>query len=123
MKPALDERDLTILAERMTALDEREGPRTGDFIRFVDGELRRIAYMWPDGAQTNDSTGQFYLGEHGCSFSGSLHPAVPLDSLSPTDEQRKGNVWIFHHDWFQANNGVYAEAEFRVFTCDRKGPK
>lgn len=119
----LDQRDVSIVAERMAALDAKPGPRVGDFVRFSDGTLRRISYRWTDGAgwdggcQTSDG-GSYYLGNGYVSMSGSLHPAVPTEQLTPTGERRDGSVWIFHHDIRQAHNGVDVSVPFRVYEFD-----
>lgn len=118
----LDERDREIVRQRVTHLDSNEGPRVGDFVRFADGTERRISYLWPDGAQTSEA-GSYYLGDGYVSMSGSLHPCVPLESLTPTDEQMDGWVWIFHHDHHTAHNGVDVDVPFRVYTCDREPPR
>lgn len=118
----MDERDRTILAERMAALDARPEPRVGDFVRFADGVLRRFSYHWHDGAdwdggyQTSDG-GTYYLGNGYVRMSGSLHPCVPTNTLTRTDETRDGSVWFFHHDQRIAHNGVDVMATFRVYTC------
>lgn len=112
----LDDRDAAIARTRMTALDAREGPRVGDFVRFADGVERRISHLWDNGVQTSDG-GRFYLGDYGCSFSGALHLPVHYESLTLTDERQRGWVWIFHHDVARAHNGVDFTTEFRVYTC------
>ena len=128
MRTTADARDEEIVARRMKKLNEVEGPRVGDFVRFTDGTLRRISYRWNDGegwdggCQTSDH-GSYYLSEYGVSMSGSLHPCVPTESLQRTDECRDGSVWIFHHDWAKAHNGVDFMVPFRVYECDREAPR
>jgi len=116
MTIALDEKDQRILAGRVAALDEVEGPRVGDFVRFADGVVRRVSYHWGDTVQTSDG-GSYYLGNGWVSMSGSLYPGVPVGLLTLTDETRDGSVWFFHHDWAKAHNGVHASIPFRVFSC------
>lgn len=129
----LDERDQQILADRQLAYDAIEGPRVGDFVRFADGVERRISYIWRIGAgdgfwvrpadydriQTSDS-GSYHLGDGYVSMSGGLHPAIPANTLSETDETKPGPCWFFHHDLARAHNGVDVLATFRVFTCSRE---
>jgi hypothetical protein len=118
----LDERDRALVASRMAARQRHSGPQEGDFVRFPDGVLRRISYLWPDGAQTSDG-GRFHLCESGaCSFSGSLYLPVPLCSLRPTSERRLGWAWIFHHDQWRADNGVEFRVAFPVFECSESAP-
>lgn len=116
----LDELNHAIRSRRLAAWDERPGPRVGDYVRFVDGVLRRFSHDWDDhGLQTSDAhDGRFYLGEGYMSFSGSLYPAVPLESLHDTGELRDGACWFFHHDLRRAHNGVETDVPCRVFACD-----
>jgi hypothetical protein len=123
-----DERDAAIVAERMARLDTRDEPRVGDYVRFADGTLRRVSYHWRDdegwdgGCQTSDG-GSFYLGNAGCSFSGSLYSCVPTESLKLTSERLPGPVWIFHHDQHRAHNGVTFMPDFRVYDCPHDPPR
>lgn len=122
-----------ILAERMAAYDTIEGPRVGDFVRFADGALARIAYLWPDDFQpTCERFGaaSFYLGGHMrdgrgayVSHSGSLDPGVPRHTLTPTAELLDGSVWIFDQDIAGAHRDVRVTAPFRVFTCSLESHK
>ncbi len=116
LETALDERDRNILAERLSALDNVGGQRVGDFVRFADGTLRRISYLWDNAAQTSDG-GSYYLGDGHVSMSGSLYPHVPFATLTLTDERRGGSVWFFHHDIWGAGRGVNATIPFRVYIC------
>jgi hypothetical protein len=118
-----DERDAAIVATRTASLDELDGPRVGDYVRFADGTERRISYATPaewlpevDSIQTSDG-GSWYLGDGYVSFSGGLHPGVERASLTLTDETQRGSVWIFHHDYATAHNGVNASIPFRVYEC------
>lgn len=123
MSANLDERDQVIVDERMTAMNAEPGPRVGDFVVFADGAERRISYAWPAGEdfpasmQTSDPGGRYYLGGAWLSYSGSLHPGVPVETLTDTGETRKGDAWIFHHDSHRAHNGVDFKVPFRVYRC------
>lgn len=113
----LDSRDAEILTSRTAALDARDaGPRCGDYIRYSDGVLRRVSYVWPDGVQTS-AGGSWYLGNGFCSFSGSLMRSTPLDVLTLTEDTRLGAVWFFHHDHWTAHNSVNADVSFRVYAA------
>jgi hypothetical protein len=126
--PALDAIDIALIAERMDATDSQDGPLEGDYVVFADGVTRRISYHWTDGAgwdggcQTSDG-GRFHLTSYGCSFSGSLYPCVPTDSLTLTDEYRDGEAWIFHHNRPAGGNGVEFITEFRVYRCSKNAPR
>jgi len=124
----LDERDSAILADRTAAYDAISGPRVGDFVTFADGITRRISYIWRDendavlSVQTSDG-GSFNLGLGYVSMSGSLYAGVKSETLTPTDEQRKGSIWFFHHDWWEKDNGVDTFMSFPVFTCSEPAPR
>lgn len=123
-----DPRNVELLASRMAKLDEREGPRVGDYVRFACGTLRRCSYHWTDGdgwdggMQTSDG-GSFHLGEYGVSFSGSLFSTVPTESLTLTDERLAGRVWIEHHGWLVKDCAVHYMPEFRVYACTKEAPR
>ncbi len=128
-RPQLDERDLAIIAERFLLLEREVGPRCGDHVDFADGVSRRISHVYSReqwgsewGVQTSDG-GSWYLGEGFVSFSGSLFPTVPGGSLTLTDVERVGSVWIFHHDRWCAFNGVDAVVPFRVYRCSLGAPR
>ena len=122
----LDQADEAILAERIALLDTVTEPRNGDYVIFADDKVRRISHVWQwdaddnepafYGLQTSDS-GSWHLGKGGCSFSGGLHPSVPRDTLTLTDEKREGSCWFFHHDIRQAEHGVTVNVPFRVYRC------
>jgi len=129
----LDARDQEILAQRVAILAGRhEDPIVGDFVRMLDGTLRRFTHRWSEGLQTTVPTlregaepgGSFYLGHGYVSYSGSLDSTVPLTQLELTNETRPGWVWFFHHDHHTAffhhdhhtaHNGVDVPVEFRVY--------
>ncbi len=129
----LDERDSQIRAHRLAALDAVPGIRVGDVIVFADGKPRRAAHVWeayPAGpgydaqpAKVQPTTGgSFHLSSGNVSFSGGLDNAVPLDTLTLTGETRDESVWFFHHDRWQAHNGVHTTIPVRVFTCSLPAP-
>jgi len=120
----LDERDSAILAERVASIDALDGPRVGDYVRFADGIERRASFVTPkewlpdvDSVQTSYG-GSWHLGDGYTNFSGSLYMGVPRSSLTLTDEVKDGAVWFFHHDYWQAGNGVDVLVPFRVYECD-----
>lgn len=84
--------------------------------------MRRISYLWPDGVQTSDG-GSYYLCQSGrCNFSGSLYVSVPIATLTPTQAQRWGWAWIFHHNRMCAHNGVTFQALFALYNCSAPPP-
>lgn len=120
MNALVDERNAQLVAERMEELESQGGPQVGEYVRFLDGTLRRISYHWKDGegwdggVQTSDG-GSFHLGRHGVSFSGSLYSAIPTEALRETDETLPASVWVFHHDFAGAGRGVDTSVEMRVW--------
>lgn len=120
MYPEFDERDEEIRQECLAAIDEKDGPRVGDFVRYANGDIERIAYIWdagdgkPHTVQTSKG-GSFHLGKYGVSMSGSLNHGCMSDTLTLTEEKRDGAVWFFHHGWAQAHNGVSTTIPFRVY--------
>lgn len=120
----LDARDEALVARRIELRDAVPTPRVGDALRFPDGELRRISYLWGDGAQTTwpKEGGSFYLGGSGCSYSGSLRPCVPLTSLTLTDETLELSAWVFHHDYMVAGGAVHVKIPCRVYECSVPAP-
>lgn len=122
MRPEFDERDAQLLKERETEFNAVSGPRVGDFLRTPDGFLR-FTHDWGDSIQTTvhakhpcHGDASFYFGSDGhVSFSGSLNPAIDKKLLRDTGEKLEGSFWFFHHNWFEANNGVYCRILCRVF--------
>lgn len=127
MRPTIDDRDRQILAERGAAL-MKNPINVGDFVTFADGVTRRVSYIWrdehdqhlPNGVQTS-AGGSYYLGGDAewayVSMSGSLYSGVPFESLTDTGDTFDGDVWIFHHDYRTAHNGVHGTVKFRVWRC------
>jgi len=120
--PKFDDKDAEILQRREEKYNAIKGFRVGDFVRFSNGVIRRISYIWEnergevDSIQTSDG-GSYYLGEGHISMSGSLYPGIAPDYLSGTKETMEGSVWFFHHNYSTAHNGVYGNMSFRVFEC------
>jgi hypothetical protein len=112
--------NVALLESRMAKLDTFAGPRVGDWVRFGNGELRRFTYHWGDGLQTASGpgdVGSFYLGEHGCSYSGGLDPTVNVGTLELSTELRRGRVWVFDRNHAGAGRAVHYTPEFRVYDC------
>jgi hypothetical protein len=115
------EGDFEILGARIKKLNERHGPRVGDFVIFPDDSVHRFTHNWAEyngGIQTTPegSGGSFHLSKQGfCDYSGGLDPCIPLDRLQQTNELRLGSVWFFSRDLPKAHNGVRAKIPFRVY--------
>lgn len=119
---SFDAIDQEILDKRLAARELIDRPRTGDFVRFPTGEIERFSHDWEDAFQTSPiHAGSFYLHDHGQgSFSGSLNPAIPADSLSLTDEKKDGEFWFFHHGHAGAGRGVRFSIPCRVYETTAK---
>jgi len=126
----LDAQDAQILADRTLKLDAIEGPRCGDYLRMPDGELARVAHVYPAdwdemaGVQPNYTAsnwrerfgeGSYYLGNGYVSMSGSLGDWIAASRLTLTEETREGSAWFFHRDEHRASNGVNVTLPFRVY--------
>ena len=119
---SFDNIDQEILDRRLAAREMIARPRTGDFVRFGHGDIERLSHDWQDAFQTSPiRAGAFYLHDHGeGSFSGSLNPLIPADSLSLTDEKRDGEFWFFHHGHAGAGRGVRFTVPCRVYETSAK---
>ena len=97
-------------------------PRIGDFVRFPTGEVERFSHDWEEDFQTSPLwAGSFYLSACGnASFSGSLHPAIPLSSLTLAEERMEGKFWFFHHNSAGAGRGVSFSIPCRTYTTTAK---
>jgi hypothetical protein len=109
----LDDCEKAIIALRVAAFDPTGGPCVGEYVRFADGVMRRISYVWPERVQISDS-GSFYLDEGYMSFSGSLYPFVPTKTLTLAEETREASVWFFYHDYWTPPKDIYATVPVRV---------
>jgi hypothetical protein len=122
----LDDKDAQIVQRRSDTLIAQSEPDVGDFVIFADGVERRISHVWnwedDHDIQTSDG-GSWYLGEGYCSFSGGLFTSVKASTLVNTGTTRPGSVWIFHHDFATAHNGIDTQIEFKVWKCGEVAPR
>jgi hypothetical protein len=126
--PTKDEQDNAIAEERQAAFLNRQEIKSGDFIRFPDGTLKRVAHVWKDENDKPESIQptmyeagrdwSFYLGEGWMSFSGSLNTGIAASHFRKTDELMQGTCWFFHHDYATAGGAVYYKINCRVWQCD-----
>jgi hypothetical protein len=121
--PELGEADREIVRWRVAANHDRQGPQTGDFVRFSDGVVRRISYVWPEDVQTSDQGFYHLLDTGGVSMSGSHYLPVKLSTLSATAELREGEAWISRHESKDTDGRVTFKAPFRVFACREPAPR
>lgn len=130
MRPQFDERDEELCRRNMEEYDKLPGPRVGDWVIFADGIERRISYIWKFddepkvyGIQTSQEGYGFHLGFGYISFSGSLFNSVDGNTLTRTYQKRNGRIWMFHHGFAMAHNGVETTVPFRVYCCSESAPK
>jgi hypothetical protein len=133
MRPEFDKQDAKLLERRQAKFTRKTTPQVGDFVRFKDGTIRRISYVWDfedeeARVQTADAMGgSYYLGDfldhwepsddcYVC-YSGGLYPGIPANTLKLTDERKEGWFWFFHHDQAEAHNGVDCTMPCRVWEC------
>lgn len=122
MNTTLDERDAAILAKLRAKWDTVDGARVGDYVRMLDGSLRRFTHDWGDSIQTTCGPSHpcagdqsFYFYGRTMSFSGSLDSAIPAQSLRDTGQVKDGSAWFFHHGEARAHNGVTVMVPCRVY--------
>ena len=122
----LDPQDQLILIERQAMFTARTEPKQGDFIRFADGSIKRIARVWHDengnAEHIQPTTGNgngisFYIGEGYMSFSGGLDSGIDAAKFTRTNETMEGRAWFFHHDWAKAHNGIEVVITCPVWEC------
>ena len=125
MYPTMDKRDEELLKQRSATFLERKYIKSGDFVRFADGTIRRVSHVWTDepvGIQTSDN-GSWYLGNGYMSFSGGLFCPIPAASMTRTDETMSGACWFFHHDFAYRDNGIYTSIPCPVWNCSIEANK
>lgn len=120
-KPVFDDTDALLLKQRQAAFDKRRGPRVGDLVETLKGDLLRFTHdHGKHGIQTTvpgDKYGcSFYFDGQGfLSYSGGLDPCIPKEGLVDTGRTDTAPCWLFHHDDRRAHNGVQAKVTVRVF--------
>jgi hypothetical protein len=122
MNKGLDSVTASHLLDCIIAHEERQGMRLGDYVQLRNGELRRVAHIWPDTVQLTTSLtgGSFQLGKCGVSYSGGLEPGVPLQDIIPSRwNNSTGNIggtfWVCERGILQAECAVYVTVQCRYF--------
>ena len=129
MNKILDERDREILSNRLTAYASREGLTTGDVIKFKDGKLMRIAYIWRDQEGNPTSVqpcwgGSFFMHKSGgCEMSGGLSSGIDPELFQRTADTAEVEAWFFHHDFAGAGMGRTFSYSARVWYVDHDAPR
>lgn len=113
--PTFDDRDQQALDMRIAHRGSADHPRVGDWVRDMNGAMRRVSHAWSDGYQTSDG-GSYYIDRAGwCEFSGGLYPIEGRQWFDRADDDKPGRVWFFHHEYRTAHNGVDAMISFPVW--------
>jgi hypothetical protein len=112
--------DAVIVAEITRAWNRRTGPRVGDYVKMLDGSLKRFTHDWYDaGIQTTSSIGgdqSFHIGIDGrASYSGGLDPIVSKARLRFTGEAADAPFWFWHHGRAKAHNGVNVMIDANIY--------
>ena len=126
-RPKFDYTNEDILAKRMASMNKIKHPRVGDWLILDNGKYTRMTHYWdiedPMMQVGGNEHGQYYLGNYGCSYSGSLDPGIPLELMQPTDRYKNGDVWFFNQDHHTAHNGTTFSIPFRVYKLKVPGEK
>ncbi|MDB5253896.1 MAG: hypothetical protein JWP27_3065 [Flaviaesturariibacter sp.] len=130
----LDQHDRAAVAAAQANRDARPVQvEDGDYVRFADGQLRRVSHVWrfpadKDGpavfsVQTSRG-GSWHMSTPAghVSFSGGLDSGRPGDAFTDTGERLDGSVWVWHHGRPAAHNGVAAVVSFRVWASTDVAP-
>jgi hypothetical protein len=121
----LDERNQKILSDRQSAFLSDSTIKSGDFVRFVDGTLRRVSHVWTDARNKPDSIqtstgGSFYIGNGYMSFSGGLYSGVDFAQFTRTDETMHGRCWFLTmHEPGEASKSKYFARSGIAPNCPR----
>ena len=117
LNPDLDTRNFEILCDRAAAYTGRPGPQVGDFVKMLDGTVRRFTHDWGDDIQTTcaGSDSDFYLSVSGASFSGSHDDPLLKANLRDTGKTRSGEFWFFKNNCRRAHNGVNVMIMCRIW--------
>lgn len=113
----MTQQDQEILESRIKRWDLKKGPRVGDFVKMLDGTLRRFTHSWGDRIQTTCKgiLGLFYLGDGYVSYSGGLDPSILKINLKLDLHKVEGRFWFFHNNQHQAYCSIEVMAYCRIF--------
>lgn len=114
----MDTRDLEILRQKTEKWSAKSGPRVGDFVRTLDGKMRRFCICWDDGFQITSGNG-FYFGDGFMSFSGSCGRLIENEKLRLSTDVDFGACWFFSRDCpiggTTSDGTVQADIECRIY--------
>lgn len=116
-------RQWNILCGHVAKFNNIKGPRTGDFVRFASGEMRRICVLHFDGdfqVTPTKTSGSFNIDGGACDYSGTCGEGFNIKILRFTHTYELGHVWFFKDAFPQAHSGVDAEIPMRVYDTDEE---
>ena len=114
-----DATDDFILKAAVEAFNERHGPRVGDFVVFLDGEIHRFSHSWADDGMQYSPNGSWHLDRGGyADFSGGLNPILKPSLIINSGQVRAGQFWLWHRGERRAHNAFYANVYCRVFVAE-----
>ena len=114
---ATDPANIEILAISEKALNDKKGPRVGDYLKMPHGEYTRFTESYSGGLQTGGhEMSRFYLAQSGfVSYSGSLDSGVKVADIRLTDEVKTGLIWFFSGNNSRGRGAVEFQINFRVY--------
>lgn len=121
----MDAIDLEILRQKTEKWSARSGPRVGDFVRTLDGKMRRFCICWDDGLQiTRSCNDGFYIGDDGMmSFSGLCGRLIENENLRPSTEVAYGSCWFFSRNAPMSGMDADLQAEIQCRTYEEIADK
>lgn len=109
------ENNYQIFKDREKRLLKNRVLQVGDFVRILPNLTMRIGTHNYDKNYQLCHGGSFYLGNNGCSMSGSLDDLISSDDLVNTGELMNGSVWIFSENSSGGGRGVYSFIKFKIW--------
>ena len=109
--------NLVIIRERLKLLDEKPGPRVGDYVVDQHGIYYRLAYKMGDFFQIGYAGTAQYFGAAGCQYSGVMGTLIEPRQLIDTGYCLPAPIWIFSRNDTRHKRAFYANVLFRVFEC------
>lgn len=127
-------RNIEILNTRVEEFNKRatDIPRVGDYIKLVDTKNDLVYYTRvtlvhiyhyakeKTLVQTGGRSNSFHLSDNGfISYSGGLDSGIKLKDITYNPEEtKKGYIWFFSENRWEAHNSVNYEIDFRVYTVN-----
>lgn len=101
-------------------------PLVGDCVELPDGQILRIAELWPENRGQLAFYGSYCLHPDTgrMSMSGGLEPAIDLSILAPSDTPHMlADAWYFSQNHMGAHRGVYLKFPVRLWAIPKSAEK